>query len=174
MLNPLSDVSFQMSEFYVFVYGTLKKGEPNELVMADGEGGRSKFVGFAETFRPFPLIVSTQFNIPFLLKDPGKGKKITGEVYIVNEEKLKALDELENHPHFYVRDLETVVLSETGETKEVWIYMLPEWREELLLNGSEFLASYNSEGAHNRKYVDRYLRTQNTGHTLIVELCYCH
>ncbi|KAI6241515.1 Gamma-glutamylcyclotransferase family protein [Aphelenchoides fujianensis] len=64
-----------MAEFFVFVYGTLKKGEPNAATMMDGAGGRSRFVGEAETVRQFPLIISTQFNIPFLLKDPGRGKK---------------------------------------------------------------------------------------------------
>jgi gamma-glutamylaminecyclotransferase len=65
----------------VFVYGTLKRGEPNEHVMQNTDSGRSLFVGHAQMLMPHPLIVSTKFNIPFLLKDPGRGEVIFKQVF---------------------------------------------------------------------------------------------
>jgi gamma-glutamylaminecyclotransferase len=61
----------------VFVYGTLKRGEPNEHVMTNKETGYQKFVGTARLLDKYPLIVSTRFNIPFLLNSPGVGQVIS-------------------------------------------------------------------------------------------------
>lgn len=44
-----------------------------------------------------------------------------GEVYAVDEGKLRELDVLENHPNFYVREKQTVQLEESGEKLEVWV-----------------------------------------------------
>ncbi|VDN30178.1 unnamed protein product [Cylicostephanus goldi] len=56
----------------VFVYGTLKRGEPNAKVMMDTEG-HQRFLGVGRTKTPFPLIVASKYNIPFVLNEPGKG-----------------------------------------------------------------------------------------------------
>lgn len=60
--------------YQVFVYGTLKQGEPNYHVMSGEETGVSKFVGTARLLKKYPLIVSTEFNIPFLLNNPDVGQ----------------------------------------------------------------------------------------------------
>jgi len=65
----------------VFLYGTLKQGQPNHLnLYSPTIGGRLKFVGRARSTQAFPLVVATRWNIPFLLYEPGKGK--VGENYI--------------------------------------------------------------------------------------------
>lgn len=56
----------------VFVYGTLKKGEPNHHWFAKSTEGISNFIGAAKTIRKYPLIIATKYNIPFLLHKPGK------------------------------------------------------------------------------------------------------
>lgn len=61
------------NRFAVFVYGTLKKGEPNHNVMTDPNTGIHEFVGVGHTVEKFPLIIASKFNIPFLLNDAGKG-----------------------------------------------------------------------------------------------------
>ena len=60
-------------EHLVFVYGTLKTGEPNESVMNNIDTGVCRLVGKARTIREFPLIIGSKFNIPFLLFSPGVG-----------------------------------------------------------------------------------------------------
>lgn len=57
----------------VFVYGTLKKGEPNENVMTNPDTGKYQFVTSAQMIDKYPLIVASKFNIPFLLNNKGHG-----------------------------------------------------------------------------------------------------
>lgn len=55
----------------VFVYGTLKKGEPNHQWFAKDQKGYYKYLYDAKTTDKFPLIIGTKFNIPFVLYSPG-------------------------------------------------------------------------------------------------------
>lgn len=57
----------------VFVYGTLKSGQPNHFLMQDVKNGVSRFIAKAVTTEKFPLVVATRYNIPFLLNKPGTG-----------------------------------------------------------------------------------------------------
>lgn len=59
------------SKFHkVFVYGSLKKGEPNHHWFFK-DGGLAKYVCDAKMVEKYPLVIATKFNIPFLLKHPG-------------------------------------------------------------------------------------------------------
>ena len=58
----------------VFVYGTLKRGEPNHHWLTDAANGNGRFIGRAVTSELFPLVVASRYNIPFLLNSPGSGK----------------------------------------------------------------------------------------------------
>jgi len=134
----------------VFVYGTLKAGEPNHHVMTDEDTGRSQFVGTGATITKYPLVIGSRYNIPFLLSNAGTGHNVHGEVYCVDDEKLKALDILEAYPRFYNRQQEEILMS-TGERIVAWTYLLPVWRQELIM--SEHFVSYSSKGPHGREYV---------------------
>ena len=59
---------------HIFVYGTLKNGEPNHEKWLKNGDGKSKFVGVAQTVFKWPLVIATKYNVPFLLKAPGVGK----------------------------------------------------------------------------------------------------
>ena len=56
----------------VFVYGTLKKGQPNHYVME--QFGNCQFFGTGCTKLKYPLIIDTDTNLPFMLDAPGKGQ----------------------------------------------------------------------------------------------------
>lgn len=58
---------------YVFVYGTLKKNCPNHYVLENRENGKADFICEATTEKLFPLIVTTKYDIPFLLDHNGIG-----------------------------------------------------------------------------------------------------
>lgn len=60
----------------VFVYGTLKKGEPNHNWFSKQKDGFYQFICDAQTTEKFPLIIATKYNVPFLLFSPGKSKKV--------------------------------------------------------------------------------------------------
>jgi len=62
-----------MSLHKVFVYGTLKRGEPNHHWITDMKKGFARFIGVGKTVNKYPLIIATKYNIPFVLDCPGQG-----------------------------------------------------------------------------------------------------
>ncbi|XP_043288574.1 putative gamma-glutamylcyclotransferase CG2811 isoform X2 [Venturia canescens] len=147
----------------VFVYGTLKRGEPNHRILQNTkDGGYAKFLGCGKTVNKYPLVIATKYNIPFLLKKPDTGNQILGEVYDVDTKMLEKLDELEEHPSFYVRTEEEVLMAPAANLKpninfeemgilcKAWTYFLPNFRPELL--DKEMFKSYTNEGSHGLRY----------------------
>uniref|UniRef100_A0A1I8FAY1 Gamma-glutamylcyclotransferase family protein n=1 Tax=Macrostomum lignano TaxID=282301 RepID=A0A1I8FAY1_9PLAT len=65
---------------------TLKRDNFNHRLVNDD----AEFIGTA----PYPLVIASRYNIPFLLPYAGQGHRVTGEVYSVNSEQLKNLDHL--------------------------------------------------------------------------------
>ena len=90
----------------VFVYGTLKKGEPNHHWLTKSENGFSNFVCNAVTKQKMPLVIVSKYNIPMLLNKPGVGNYVTGEIYEVDDSMFAKLDELEDYPSFYNREIQ--------------------------------------------------------------------
>lgn len=137
----------------VFVYGTLKHAEPNAAVMENPATGKCKLVGSGKTVNAYPLIIASKYNIPFCLDQPGTGFRVSGELYEVDEQKLKTLDEFENHPSFYMRKSIKVEMDHKGDIVTAWSYLLPKWGPDLLNTSTDYLETYNSNGPHNRPYV---------------------
>lgn len=56
-------------EVLVFVYGTLKQGEPNHYWLSDTRtsGGSATCLGPGVTRDTWPLVVVTEYNIPMML-----------------------------------------------------------------------------------------------------------
>ena len=94
----------------VFVYGTLRAGEPNHHLL-----DHHALVGEALTEPAFELISLGAF--PAMIA--GGTTAVVGEVYEVDPVTLAALDRLEGHPRFYQR---TVIRLEGGD--EVLAYLL--------------------------------------------------
>lgn len=61
----------------IFLYGTLKRGQPNYYHLIDQTHGLSRFSSVAVTDTAYPLVITTRWNIPFLLDAPGKGQVTT-------------------------------------------------------------------------------------------------
>lgn len=145
------------TKFVVFVYGTLKRGQPNHHWLSTTENGWQRFVGEAVTEKKFPLVIASRYNIPYLIDKPGSGNNIHGEVYEVDEKMLKNLDILEDHPNYYQRRPEKVFLSTSDDAEdaecECWIYILKKYKEEML--SLPMLSLYRSEDDHGRAYVPR-------------------
>ena len=51
------------NRFLVFVYGTLKKGEPNHHWLSDTQNGFQQFLGQAETVNMFPLVIASRLDL---------------------------------------------------------------------------------------------------------------
>ena len=105
-----------MKEQLVFVYGTLKQGHQNNVLMST-----SKFLGRAMTIDKY---VMYQSGIPFVSKSLST-TNISGEIYSVSKKTMDNLDLLEHHPDWYVREKVPVrVIDREGEIKTVdaWLY----------------------------------------------------
>ncbi|XP_045782235.1 putative gamma-glutamylcyclotransferase CG2811 isoform X1 [Maniola jurtina] len=140
----------------VFVYGTLKRNEPNHHWLTNPEHGVSKFIAEGTTKTKYPLIIGTKYNIPFLLYSPGDGHYVKGEVYEVDDIMLGKLDILEDHPNYYVRELDDILVNKLNssdqETVKCWVYFLKNFRPELLSKPQ--LENYSSTGPHGLRYLE--------------------
>lgn len=137
--------------YKVFVYGTLKKGQPNEYVMT--KISNVKYLGLAVTCAQYPLIIAGEWNLPMLLDIEGEGKRVEGELYQVNGTALKQLDEFEGHPDFYKRkeiQVKFVTESNAGSCVKCWTYFIKDYTEDDLKQ--ECFSQYDSEGGHGLAY----------------------
>ena len=100
------------STIYVFVYGTLKRGNYNNRLL---EG--SVFVEEA-TVKGYGLTPGGGF--PYAL--PCQNMTARGEVYAVEEHTMARLDGLEGFPYHYVRDFVDVRLR-CGMVVQAWLYV---------------------------------------------------
>ncbi|XP_028156640.1 putative gamma-glutamylcyclotransferase CG2811 isoform X2 [Ostrinia furnacalis] len=149
----------------VFVYGTLKRNEPNHHWLANRENGYGKYVADGVTKTKYPLIIATRYNIPFLLYSPGDGHNVRGEIYQVDDDMLSKLDILEDHPSYYVRELDDITVVGKGEVPEVkemkcWVYFLKKFKQDLMTR--PLLEVYSSRGGHGLPYMERLSKKTNS------------
>eukprot|EP00438_Fugacium_kawagutii_P003253 Skav226651 [mRNA] locus=scaffold1:152157:164318:- [translate_table: standard] len=86
----------------LFVYGTLKRGFFNYaryLGVAESDS-KAVFVGDGSTIESYPMVVrppnqTGSSGAPQLLDEAGRGLNVMGEVYLIDESTLKAMDILE-------------------------------------------------------------------------------
>ncbi|XP_013185831.2 putative gamma-glutamylcyclotransferase CG2811 isoform X1 [Amyelois transitella] len=142
----------------VFVYGTLKRNEPNHYWLTKEENGLGKFITEGTTKNKYPLIIATKYNIPFLLYSPGNGHYVKGEIYEVDDTMLSKLDILEDHPNYYVREIDDILVTkgDKKETVKCWVYFLKNFKPELVTWPQ--MESYSSKGSHGLPYMERSKR----------------
>ena len=101
----------------VFVYGTLLTGFHNWRLYVQPmlATGQAKLLCEATTSKPHPLIVTAERNVPAMYNTE-LGECISGEVYEVNEDCVKALDIIEGTTTgFYYRgNIDVLPDSESG------------------------------------------------------------
>ncbi|KAL0204328.1 hypothetical protein M9458_002346 [Cirrhinus mrigala] len=145
----------------VFVYGTLKKGQPNYFRMKNPDNGQADFLAHARTVEPYPLVIATKYSIPFLLNLPGTGQRVYGEIYHVDQKMLDFLDKFEGCPERYQRTkIQLEVQKRDGEGEntlkpgsivEAFVYSKntyePEWLQ------IPTYESYDAYGDHGLTYV---------------------
>lgn len=120
--------------------------------------GDAVFKGTYRTVEKFPLVCGP-FKVPFLLKIPGSGQRITGELYAVSNRGLSRVDELEGTSRGHYRRLPIEVVA-AGEEESGMItcaeayyaegsYDREMWRK----NGGKGIGIYSEKEA--RGYVKR-------------------
>ncbi|XP_063068854.1 gamma-glutamylaminecyclotransferase-like [Engraulis encrasicolus] len=153
---------------HIFVYGTLKKGQPNYHRMLDTANGRASFCGPATTIDKFPLVIAGQYNIPFLLNIPGQGHHVQGEVYCVDDQMLAFLDRFESIPDMYQRTPLKVKVAEWvggadcgpavpgGGTMEAYVYSTTTYQPDWVKLPA--YGNYDAYGDHGLEYCTREAR----------------
>ncbi|PXF48695.1 Gamma-glutamylaminecyclotransferase [Gracilariopsis chorda] len=97
-----------------FVYGTLKRGFPNYPQIPEN----AVYVGTARTLNAFPLVVSTQFSVPFMLYRPDHEKafSVKGELFLLDEQSKSAIDKFEGvDTGFYYTKAIPVIIMDISE-----------------------------------------------------------
>ncbi|CAG2109677.1 unnamed protein product [Medioppia subpectinata] len=121
------------------------------LPYVEREKGIAEFVGKGQTVDKWPLVISSKYNIPYLLNKKDFGKRICGEIYSVDDKMRDFLDDFESHPSYY-RRIETTVILEDGSQMNPWMYFLLDFKPELL--DLVTYEDYNSYGDHGLPYVE--------------------
>lgn len=111
----------------IFVYGTLKRNEPNYHLMKR----YGVFEDDGEIQGDYKLVVGSQYFIPFLLpidqsekstsSDQSEKRMIRGELFSVTE--IEEIDKLEGHPHWYTREKVKVKKIKSEEIVEAYAYV---------------------------------------------------
>ncbi len=109
-----------MAEHLVFVYGTLKRGFPNDIADIGDFPRRGRY----RTVDAFPLVVGGEWRSPYLIPEPGRGHRVYGEVYEVDDAALEELDRFEGThlPDGYYRGRLLVMAGEGGPPQDAWTY----------------------------------------------------
>lgn len=63
-----------MGKHLVFVYGTLKRGQPNSHLFGSHAKGWFQFEGVGETVDLYRLVIASSMHIPFVLAEKGAGE----------------------------------------------------------------------------------------------------
>ncbi|CAG0901733.1 unnamed protein product [Cyprideis torosa] len=148
-MSKSNSSSVEPLSMFVFVYGTLKTGEPNHHWISDAVEGVAQFEGIGKTIYTYPLVIASRYNIPYLLDARGQGRQVEGEVWSIDDAMLRNLDVLEDYPKHYTRREEPIRMD--GEE---------DFRPCLL--DLPYLHTYTSNGSHGLPYVERYQRMDPT------------
>ncbi|XP_038049457.1 gamma-glutamylaminecyclotransferase-like isoform X1 [Patiria miniata] len=152
-----------MAAFHrLFVYGTLKRGQPNAEQFGP-KNGVANYIGQARTVQKWPLVIASQCNIPYLLDREGIGNNIIGEIYEVDDKMLQHCDVFESCPQYYQRTTIQVQLIEDsagskveGNIDDIFVYVLRDFKD-FMLELPQY-ECYDSCGPHGLTYRSRYER----------------
>lgn len=135
----------------IFVYGTLKRNEPNNHHM---EKIGAKFISIGRTVKQWPLVIHPERNVPMLLNTNKLGKvrkkadendcccriyfvccqRIKGEIYEVNQEAVEFLDEFEGVHLNYYSNMKIDIEAESGLIEQLSTYVMDNFNEITFLN----------------------------------------
>ena len=113
-----------MGGILVFVYGSLKRGFYNHGLLENSE-----FISEYKTGANFTLLDLIAY--PAVLNEGTTS--IKGEIYRVNENTFKQLDQLEGYPRFYDR---IVIETKMGNA---WMYILQENKNHPVIESGEWV-----------------------------------
>jgi gamma-glutamylcyclotransferase (GGCT)/AIG2-like uncharacterized protein YtfP len=104
---------------HLFVYGSLRQGFPNHFFLKN-----ARYIGPFHTIDKYIMIAQKSKAFPYIVHSfaGGNSTTISGELYDVDAETLRSIDDLEGHPEFYRR--RTVIISNDTISYSAYIYIL--------------------------------------------------
>ncbi|XP_043807434.1 putative gamma-glutamylcyclotransferase At3g02910 [Manihot esculenta] len=111
----------QTKETIVFTYGTLKRDFPNYTLIQDLIlQNDAAYIGTCITHQSHPLVIGPH-GIPFLIKLPGAGHHVNGELYCVSTRGLARLDEFEgtSNGHYERLPIQVTKTENKGEGSDI-------------------------------------------------------
>ncbi len=105
----------------VFVYGTVKRGFPNDVTGSLG----FNWIGRFRTVDAFPLVVGGKWYSPYLIAEPGAGHRVFGEILEIDDQGLAKLDLMEGThvPEGYRRMAIAIENNDDGAPFDAWTYV---------------------------------------------------
>jgi gamma-glutamylaminecyclotransferase len=106
----------------IFVYGSLRKGFQNNYKLNSAE-----FKGLYYTKKKYYMIGAKSGSYPYVvaekLHETLEPTHIYGELYLVSNDLLRSLDEMEGHPVHYKRQF-VEIIDDAGHTEHAQMYIL--------------------------------------------------
>jgi len=136
IIEETTDVT-KRDETYVFVYGTLKRGNGNHRLLKS-----SRFISTVGTKKTFMMFGG---GFP-LCREPVDNDNhyhagvVKGELFAVDDATLARLDRLEGHPNFYERRVTEI---EEFLASKVWMY---HWNSDGRVEGAQHVPKRGSDG----------------------------
>ncbi|XP_059620038.1 troponin C-akin-1 protein [Phlebotomus argentipes] len=129
----------------LFVYGTLKRGEPNHHFFKNSNNGYAKYICKAATTKKMPLVIATRYNIPFLLDKPGQGNYVAGEIFEVDDRMMDKIENLEGRD-LLTRDKQEMNMGLQEGIVPCWVFLLKDYPE--YLDQLPYLSEYKNTARH--------------------------
>ncbi len=111
------------TKMYLFVYGSLRRGFPNHFLLE-----KSIYMGTYSTVDKYYMIGQVSKSFPYVVAEKEfesqPSTHIIGELYDIDADVLKNLDDLEGHPDFYMRCLVRVADELGDNIYSAYVYIL--------------------------------------------------
>jgi gamma-glutamylcyclotransferase (GGCT)/AIG2-like uncharacterized protein YtfP len=111
------------AKMYLFVYGSLRRGFPNHFLLE-----KSIYIGTYSTVDKYYMIGQVSKSFPYVLAETEfegqPSAHIIGELYDIDADVLKNLDDLEGHPDFYTRRLVRATDELGNNIYSAYVYIL--------------------------------------------------
>jgi gamma-glutamylaminecyclotransferase len=132
----------------IFVFGTLKRGFP----LHDEALAGAVYRGQYRTLERFPMFVAGNRFAPMMLDEPGVGHHVLGELYEVEDWRLKLIDKIESVgiPGNFRKSISVVRICD-GVACSAGVYMKA--RELAAPAHTPYLHAY-----HDRRFIERQIQ----------------
>jgi gamma-glutamylcyclotransferase (GGCT)/AIG2-like uncharacterized protein YtfP len=111
------------TKMYLFVYGSLRRGFPNHFLLE-----KSIYMGTYSTVDKYYMIGQVSKSFPYVVAEAEfegqPSTHIIGELYDIDADVLKDLDDLEGHPDFYTRRLVRATDELGNNIYSAYVYIL--------------------------------------------------